>query len=182
MGRAAASELREGYERVVAEHGAAVRRVCGAILRDDALGADAAQEALLRLWRRWCAGDPPDHPGGWLRRVAVSAALDQARRTRAHDAARAGAAAETGERTADGPERELAASELERAFRDALERLPEGQRTVFVLRHDGGLRLREVADLLHVALPTVKTQFARACLKLQAALAPFDPRTDTREP
>ena len=48
------------------------------------------------------------------------------------------------------------------------------QRTVFVLRHSGGLRLREVAETLGLALPTVKTHFARACLKLQTTLAAFD--------
>ena len=60
---------------------------------------------------------------------------------------------------------------LERALRD----LPGGQRTVFLLRHEGGLSLREVADTLGVALPTARTQFARACLRLQRGLREFDP-------
>ena len=50
-----------------------------------------------------------------------------------------------------------------------------GQREIFLLRHDGGLSLAEVADSLELALPTVKTQFARAALKLQAKLAGFRP-------
>jgi len=44
---------------------------------------------------------------------------------------------------------------------------------VFLLRHRGGLSLREVAELLDLALPTVKTHFARAALRLQASLARF---------
>jgi DNA-directed RNA polymerase specialized sigma24 family protein len=59
------------------------------------------------------------------------------------------------------------------AFERALLELPDGQRTVFLLRHEGGLTLAEVADALGVAVPTAKTQFARACLKLQEKLAPF---------
>ena len=55
-------------------------------------------------------------------------------------------------------------------------RLPEGQRTVFQLRHFGCLPLAEVAETLDLALPTVKTQFARACLRLQSALAPHRPQ------
>jgi DNA-directed RNA polymerase specialized sigma24 family protein len=35
--------------------------------------------------------------------------------------------------------------------------------------------LAQVAQTLDLALPTVKTQFARACLKLQRALRPFAP-------
>jgi len=41
--------------------------------------------------------------------------------------------------------------------------------------HDGGLSLAEVADSLDVALTTVKTQFARAVLKLQSKLQPHSP-------
>ena len=56
----------------------------------------------------------------------------------------------------------------------------EGQRTVFLLRHEGGLPLAEVAETLGVALPTVKTQFARACLKLQSRLRPYRPNGEAR--
>jgi RNA polymerase sigma factor (sigma-70 family) len=70
--------------------------------------------------------------------------------------------------------------ELRGRFEAALAELPEGQRTVFLLRHDGGLALSEVAETLDVSLPTVKTQFARACLKLQAKLAAFAPDEENR--
>ena len=46
---------------------------------------------------------------------------------------------------------------------------------MFLLRHQGGLPLSEVARALGLGLPTVKTQFARACLKLQAGLRAFHP-------
>ncbi len=66
-------------------------------------------------------------------------------------------------------------AELRERFERALAELPDGQRTVFLLRHEGGLRLAEVAETLGVALPTAKTQFARACLKLQEKLVEFRP-------
>ncbi len=175
------------FDRWVAEHGGLVRRVCRSILRDADLGDDAAQETFVRLWRQLTARRRPDSIAGWLRRAAVSASLDQFRRrqvqatatrelqTRADHASRP-----------RGPIDAAADDELRRHYEAALARLPEGQRTVFLLRHEGGLRLSEVAEALGIALPTAKTQFARACVRLQGLLAAFrndsprsaPPRTD----
>lgn len=176
--------LRDAFEAAVADHGAAVRRVCRAVLGDEHLGADAAQEVFARLWRRMLAGRAPERAGGWLRQVALTSALDLRRRREA-----LGRTAVGGEEGAapepaapDAPAEEAALGELERRLADALTALSEGQRTVFLLRHEGGLPLVEVAETLGVTLSTVKTQFARACLGLQARLAPFDPaRADARE-
>lgn len=166
----------ESFDRLVAEHRAGVFRICRSILRDDHLGADAAQEAFLRLWRRLGDGRWPEHVAPWLKKAAVSAALDLARRRRVReDAGREllrGAEPgdlQTGE---DGPAA-AESSELRRALARGLRELSEGQRTVFLLRHEGGLTLAEVAGVLGVALPTAKTQFARACLRLQTHLRAF---------
>lgn len=171
-----------GFEELVAEHRQAVVRVCRSILRDDHLGADAAQETFLRLWRYQREGRPPGSTAAWLRKVAVSTSLDLARRrkTRAAkeddlltvDAGR--------EHSAPAPEVELAERELLEHLERALATLSEGQRTIFLLRHAGGLPLAQVAETLGVAPTTVKTQFARACLRLQSALRAHRPRTDDR--
>lgn len=170
------------FEALVAEHGRRVQRVCNAILRDEHLGADAAQETFVRLWRRLCEGRAPERFGGWLRRVAVSTSLDLLRRRPRGQVSDEDACPEP--TAPDDPQALAARHELDERFEAALSALSEGQRTVFLLRHAGGLRLAEVAETLGVALPTVKTQFARACLKLQARLAPFrEPeRESAREP
>jgi RNA polymerase sigma-70 factor (ECF subfamily) len=170
------------FDELVAAHAGAVARVCRSILRDDELARDAAQEAFLRLWRQVEVGGTPDRVGAWLRRAALSASLDIARRREARgraeaDASIARASAEAG---ASAPESRASLAELEAALERALAELSDGQRTVFLLRHRGGLSLSEVAEALGVALPTVKTQFARACLKLQSRLAPFTPSEKPR--
>jgi RNA polymerase sigma-70 factor (ECF subfamily) len=164
------------FEELVTRHEREVLSVCRSILRDDHLSRDAAQETFLRLWTRICDKRGPSQPAGWLRKVALSTALDIARRGSAHrDEA---LALEHDRATSAASAEETAfAGELTDRYEAALATLPEGQRTVFVLRHEGGLRLAEVAETLGVALPTVKTQFARACVKLQARLKPFAPDT-----
>ena len=160
----------EAFGELAVRHRSEVVRLCRSILRDEHLAEDAAQVTFARLWRRIEQGRGPARSGSWLRRVAVSTSVDLAR-------ARAGRPRETEideafpDRAADrGIEAELFAR-----FEEALAGLPEGQRTVFVLRHDGGLALAAVAEMLGVAVPTVKTQFARACIRLQEKLGPFRP-------
>jgi RNA polymerase sigma-70 factor (ECF subfamily) len=157
------------FERLVAEHERDVLRVARAVARDVHLGADAAQEAFVRLWCALQRNAAPARPGAWLRTAAISAALDAERRERVRP--RTGLAAEPASPRASDP---LTEAELALRYDRALATLSQGQRTVFVLKHDGGLSLAEVAAALDLALPTVKTQFARACTKLQQALRPFE--------
>jgi RNA polymerase sigma-70 factor (ECF subfamily) len=165
------------FERLVAEHERDVLHVARAVLRDEHLGRDAAQEAFVRLWRALAEGRAPVRAAAWLRRAALSAALDLQRTRRAHalELSASDPAGPTPEPGADALRSELAAR-LARAVAE----LPEGQRTIFLLRHEGGYPLAEVAEALDLGLATVKTQFARACLKLQQALRPFD-QTGERE-
>ena len=153
------------------EHGAQIHRLCCSVLRDEHLGADAAHETFVRLWKRLSDGKTPEHYAAWLQRVAVTTSLDFLRRQRGDE--------DLGEYeplAQDDPSDEVAQQELERHFEAAVAGLPEGQRTVFLLRHSGGMGLAEIAAVLGVALPTVKTQFARACLRLQARLTHFQPK------
>ncbi|MEM7309218.1 MAG: sigma-70 family RNA polymerase sigma factor [Planctomycetota bacterium] len=173
----AAGSQRAAFDALVAEHQETVLRICRSILRDDHLGADAAQETFLRLWRRLRERRAPGSHGAWLRRVAATTAIDAARSRRTRSDAHATELAEgaRGERHVEPrlPEEDAALAELEQRLASAVARLPEGQRTVFALRHSAGLPLAEVAETLGVALPTVKTQFARACLRLQDALSTY---------
>jgi RNA polymerase sigma-70 factor (ECF subfamily) len=143
--------------------------VCRALARDAHLAADASQETFLRLWRGLESGLRPERVGAWLHSVAIGIAIDQRRR-----ATRRAAEPLPEDAGAEAQEDPLVGDELERRYRSALERLSEGQRTVFVLRHEGGLSLAEVAEALDVAPSTVKTQFARAALALQRSLRAFD--------
>lgn len=62
-------------------------------------------------------------------------------------------------------------------FRDelqqALERLPEKQREVFVLREISGLTFREVAEVVDAKTPTVKSRMRYALKTLRGELAEF---------
>lgn len=161
------------FEALVAHHRREVLAVCRSVLRDEHLGADAAQEAFVRLWRRMQGEGTPAEPRGWLRKAALSSAIDELRRR-----PRAGALDEDEAREPVAVQAPQADAELAVRFERALAGLSEGQRTVFLLRHEGGLRLTEIAATLGVSRETVRTQFARAVLKLQSRLARHRPDED----
>ena len=53
--------------------------------------------------------------------------------------------------------------------------LPEGQRSVFVLRHYDGLSLEEISTTLGLSLGTVKSSLHRAIHRLRDRLAEVAP-------
>ena len=56
----------------------------------------------------------------------------------------------------------------------AVERLPEAQREVFLLRHVSELPFRDIAEIVGVSENTVKSRMRYALERLQAALAEFE--------
>jgi RNA polymerase sigma-70 factor (ECF subfamily) len=70
------------------------------------------------------------------------------------------------------PDALVVREQLRRLLEQAIAGLPDGFRTVFVLRAIEGLSVEDTADLLQIAPATVKTRFLRARRKLQDSLDP----------
>jgi len=166
------------FEALVAHHRREVFALCRSVLHDEHLGADAAQEAFVRLWKRMDSNGTPQEPRGWLRKAALSSAIDQLRRTQRASPLEELADAESPLARESADPAQLSETELHMRFESALCDLPEGQRTIFLLRHEGGLSLVEIARTLDLSRETVRTQFARAALKLQYKLSAFRPERD----
>ncbi len=158
------------FERLVEEHRALVRGVCLRVLENLHDVEDATQETFMRLWNALRRNVVIDNAGAWLRTAAASVAVDLLRRRLLrNDDARVWPISQP-RIEPPTPFQHAAENELERDLRQALQRFPEGQRTIFELRHDAGMKLSEVAALLQISVTTAKTQFARACLRLQPIL------------
>jgi len=138
---------------------------------DDA--ADVAQETFLAAWEGLgrFRGDSALYT--WLYRIAVNKALlhRRARSSKREYAASGGEAMlETLEDCADGPA--AAAERNERALmvQRAITGLPEDLKAVVVLRDIEGLAYEEIAEVLEIAVGTVKSRLHRARLALRDAL------------
>ncbi|MFQ6171000.1 RNA polymerase sigma factor SigM [Oryzobacter sp. R7] len=143
------------------------------------LAADAVQEAFISAFRRADAYRGEAAVTTWLHRIVVNACLDRIRRERV-TVRRAGDVAEL-----DLPDRHdhHASVEARLDVREALARLPEGQRMALVLVDMHGLSVAEAAAVLGVAEGTVKSRCFRGREALSALLGARDaPVSDGAEP
>lgn len=125
-----------------------VGRLCGPIALAD--GPDAAQEALIAIFKNLRQLRQPEALFGWARAIAVREAVRVAR------AAQRDRPAELADVPAPG-DPQLAAD-----VRDVLGRLSPHHRAVLVLRDLEGLDEHAVSTLLGVPEPTVRTRLFRA--------------------
>ena len=146
-----------------------LRRLCGS----DHLAEELHQSAWLSALEHLDKFDATGNAGGfkaWLFRIATNKANDHWRRGGRERRAKAGlklvsaAFAEVADR-AD-------ADEQSQRLRDAVEKLPDAQREVLLLRYYGGLKFVEIADMLGCPLNTALGRMHKAMNKLKAMLDP----------
>jgi RNA polymerase sigma factor (sigma-70 family) len=161
----------EPFEHVVAEHGAAVLRVCRALLRP-ADADDAWSETFIAALRAF-----PDLPAGsnvrgWLVTIAYRKAIDQTRRDRRAPLP-----------VADVPERpssDAIPEPVDGELRAALDRLPPKQRAAVVYHHLAGLPYAEVGTLLDSSEAAARRSAADGVAALRRALGQGPPRGGSR--
>jgi anthranilate synthase component 2/putative glutamine amidotransferase len=148
-------------DELVAQHGPALTRRLGRILGDPHAAEDLCQEAFARAWSSAPPALSRDRLAAWLHRTATNLALDELRRRRLRQAAPLDDAL-------DG----AAPSDPHHALhvREALARLTAHERLLLLLRFDGGLRHREIADLLALPEATARKRVSRARRALAAAM------------
>ncbi|HEX7045483.1 MAG TPA: RNA polymerase sigma factor [Burkholderiales bacterium] len=162
------------YEPLMRRYNRRLYRVARSILRDDDAAQDAIQEAYVRAFTQLESYRTPGNFGAWLTRIAVNEALMRQRKDRRYTALEG--ADDTDEAatpllSAAGTPEELAAGgELRRLIEAAVDRLPDGFRTVFMLRAIEQLSVEETAASLDIPVATVKTRFHRARALMQRAL------------
>jgi RNA polymerase sigma-70 factor (ECF subfamily) len=71
------------------------------------------------------------------------------------------------------PGRELLSTELGRKIGDAVQKLPQDQRTAFVLREYQALSYEEIAEITEASIGTVKSRLFRAKESLRTILSPY---------
>ena len=117
---------------------------------------DCTQEAFILAWNKMTKFRGDSAFSTWLHRIAVNAVLGRIRKSkREHDRIQAVADTE-GTRVATSDTGEL------RDLTDAVDRLPEGARHVFVLHGVYGYTHDEAAGMLGIATGTSKAQMHRA--------------------
>lgn len=168
-------------ELVYREYAPRIYAIARRMLGNDADAEDVMQEVLLLVIRKLDTFRGESQIGTWLHRVTVNAALAHRQKRANRQKHEAGEASdELGRETpsapvnrwAMSPEEPVLAAEQHELIEQAIKTLPEPFRDVFVLADVEGLPNSEIADMLGLSVPAVKSRLHRARLRMRDTLAP----------
>jgi len=185
------AEARERYAELVARHQRRAGRIAYHYLRDAAEADEAVQDAFVKAYSHLPSFREELPFDVWFTRILINGCLDRIKaRTRRErwllpmsSVAAAGvdgvpAERDLSERVASvgpSPEDALLTRERRRRIAEALAKLPQRQRAVFVLSHVEGHTSREVSAMTGLNESTVRVHLFRAIRRLRSLLAPSAP-------
>jgi RNA polymerase sigma-70 factor, ECF subfamily len=138
---------------------------------------DLAQQVFINVWKSAPRWRPEAKFTTWLLTIAKRLVFNESRRRgRARLIPQSHQSDEEPADTADGslgPDKRLLEDELHLAIDEALSSLPEKERLAVVLRRYEELPYEEIAVVLSLSLPAVKSLLFRARNMLREKLAPY---------
>ncbi|GAB5535362.1 MAG: sigma-70 family RNA polymerase sigma factor [Rubricoccaceae bacterium] len=155
-------------DALVRQHADLVFRVARRVTGNDADAADAAQDALVRVWRKGMS-IPEERQRAWCARVSRNSALDLLRRRSVRPAPVYGEWVEPADASAQ-TDQHTESNEIRSRIELALTQLDEPYRSIVVLREIEGLAYAEIADTLELPLNTLKVYLHRARKQLRDAI------------
>lgn len=158
---------RAAFAALLREHQDEVYTLARRLVGDPHMASDVAQEALIRAWRALPRFRGDSRLSTWLYRITVNTAWTQKKRARRNQATsiddHLDVAAPAG---ADHPEVAGEILELRGRLRLALDRLPDAQREVVVLKDIYGWSHAEIAESMGISVTAAKVRLHRARARL----------------
>ncbi|HYO94678.1 MAG TPA: RNA polymerase sigma factor [Polyangiaceae bacterium] len=159
------------FETLVRRHNRRVFRAARAILKNDDEAEDVMQEAYVSAFMHLGDFGGRSRFSTWLVRIAVYEALGRLRRGKRLTSLDDPEMEEDPIATTRSPEGAASDVELRALLEAAVDALPVGFRTVFVLRAAEGMTVEETAEALDIPEETVRTRLHRARGLLRDRLA-----------
>jgi RNA polymerase sigma-70 factor (ECF subfamily) len=165
-GPSSASTRHTDFEAVYNRHQREVWALVYARWLNADVALDLTQEAFLRLWKQWQAGEEIQNPRAWLLRVARNLAEDHAksafRRNGTHPPQTM-----NGVRAPERPPLErLEQEETFARLRTHLNELAPADREVLTLRYGLDYNANQIAEVLSVTVAAVHMRLSRARQRL----------------
>jgi RNA polymerase sigma-70 factor, ECF subfamily len=181
VGRAQAGEL-QAFEALTHRYEQRVYSLALRMLRHEQDAEDVTQQAFLSALEGLDGYRGDASFGTWLLRIATHAALKVIRKRKGLDTVSLEEATEAGEDYESIPHPEYIADwrqspeqlvhkhEIQRLLDEALDKLDEKHRLVFLLRDVEGLSVKETAEALGLSEANTKVRLLRARLQLREQL------------
>ncbi len=176
-------ETRPSMEQVFREYAPRIYHLARRILGNETDAQDVTQDVMLQVLRKLDTFRGDSSFPTWLHRVTVNAALAHRRRKAARHELEA---SDTVEQSSNDellprslkpwtarPDQAVLDAEQQALVESAIAELPEMYRDVYVLADVQQMSNAEIADLLNLSVPAVKSRLHRARMMMRNRLAPY---------
>lgn len=158
----------DAFTQLIATHEKRVYNIALKFMRNDTDAQDAAQDAIIKIYRNIGKYSFRAAFSTWVYRLTVNACLDLLRRKKEEQSFEG---AELFLQSSEGlPDRDTLKRELSDTIKSAVLLLSEKYMPVIVLRDIDGMKYEEIAQILRISVGTVKSRLARGRDKLRELL------------
>ncbi|MDP4583296.1 MAG: sigma-70 family RNA polymerase sigma factor [Verrucomicrobiales bacterium] len=174
MGKVGAGDIR-AFEELVERHQRAVIGTVAKMLGNASDAEDIAQQVFVRIWKSAVRYEAQAKFTTWLFTITRNLVFNEVRRRQRKPTVSVDEREETTHRTVEdlqavSPDDEMLQTELEEAIDRAIQGLPDKQRMAVVLRRYEEMPYEEIAAVLEMSIPAVKSLLFRARAHLKEAL------------
>src|SRR5437016_12290181 len=166
------------FEELIERHQALVAGTVARMLSSNSDVEDIAQQVFIRVWKSARRYVPRAKFTTWLLKITRNLVFNELRRTKRH--AHVPLQSEPGaedppvkDETNLAPDTSLLEPELQRTTEQAMLQLPDTQRLALVLRRYEQMSYEQIAEVLDLSVPAVKSVLFRARSELRARLSKY---------
>lgn len=160
------------------------QRIIGTVakmLGDEAEAEDVAQQVFIRVWKSAPRYEPTAKFTTWLYKITRNLVFNELRRRKRHTAQSLDRplspdddrTLQTEDTSVKAPDTALLDGEMQAAIQAAIDSLPETQRMAIVLRRYDDVSYEEIAEILDLTVPAVKSVLFRARTDLREKLRQY---------
>ena len=165
-------------QELIEKHQALVAGTVARMLGSNSDVEDIAQQVFIRVWKSARRYVPRAKFTTWLLKITRNLVFNELRRAKRH--AHVPLQAEPGvedpplkDETQSSPDASLLEVELQQTIEGAILQLPEAQRMALVLRRYEQLSYEQIAEVLDLSVPAVKSVLFRARTELRSRLSKY---------
>jgi RNA polymerase sigma-70 factor, ECF subfamily len=166
------------FEELIERHQSLVAGTVARMLGSNSDVEDIAQQVFIRVWKSARRYVPRAKFTTWLLKITRNLVFNELRRSKRH--ALVPLQSEPGAEEFPlkdeknlPPDASLLEVELQQAIEDAIMQLPESQRMALVLRRYEQLSYEQIAEILDLSVPAVKSVLFRARTELRSRLSRY---------
>jgi RNA polymerase sigma-70 factor (ECF subfamily) len=170
----------EAFEELIETHQHRVIGTVAKMLGDDREAEDVAQQVFIRVWKSAPRYEPTAKFTTWLFTITRNLVFNELRRRKRHPVVSLDRSPEDDEpvrQTADpkakAPNIAVLDAEMHEAIQRSIEELPETQRMAVIMRRYDETPYEEIAEVLNLTVPAVKSLLFRARTELREKLRQY---------